>query len=126
MTVMRKNAVFIISLLGLALPSCANPIYRDYVYSPLNNDPFVEIQKDGFYRIGDYDSYESNGHEINMDFSSIYQLGNVRFNMPTVGEVPLLVTSNPPLKGIMAPTNTSRSPNITTVAPWEDSIFSPM
>ena len=91
MTVMRKNAVFIFSLLGLALPSCANPIYRDYVYSPLNNDPFVEIQKDGFYRIGDYDSYESNGHEINMDFSSIYQLGNVRFNMPTVGEVPLLV-----------------------------------
>ena len=91
MTVMRKNAVFIISLLGLALPSCANPIYRDYVYSPLNSDPFVEIQKDGFYRIGDYDSYESNGHKINMDFSSIYQLGNVRFNMPTVGEVPLLV-----------------------------------
>ena len=88
---MQTRAPFLFCLLALTLSSCGSVSYSEYGFSPLNEEMFVQVDKQGYYRVGDYRNLVSNGRTIDTDFTAIFQSGNVRFNMPSTGKVPLLV-----------------------------------
>ena len=62
-----------------------------YYFGKLNTDPFVDTSFEGYKLIGDFDELHSNEKTIDSSFASIFQSGNINFNMPSVGEVPFLV-----------------------------------
>ena len=62
-----------------------------YYFGNLNKAPFVESSFEGYKLIGEFEDLYSNEKTIDSSFSSIFQSGNINFNMPSIGEVPFLV-----------------------------------
>ncbi len=71
--------------------SCSKLSSGPYQYGDLNVEEYSERKYEGYYKVGDYSPLFSNGYTIPSDFTSIYQSGNIVYNMPSTGEVPLLV-----------------------------------
>ena len=85
-------APLVLALLPALAFSCSSSIPAGpYLYNELNSSPFLEKEEEGYKVVGEFARFENNGKTIDTDFNSIFQSGNINFNMPTTGDVPLLV-----------------------------------